>query len=61
MFTLTLGAAYRINQYVTAFGGYSFIRQRVGQSSTTPDVDADVNQVRVGLQFGYPVGFDLPW
>lgn len=61
VFTLTLGAAYRINEYVTAFGGYSFLYQRVGRSSTTPDVDADQNRVRFGLQFGYPLAFDMPW
>jgi hypothetical protein len=61
VFTVTLGVAYRISEYLTAYGGYSFLRQRVGSSSTTLDVDADQNRVRVGLQFGYPIGFDLPW
>lgn len=54
-----LGAAYRINPYITVFGGYSFLRQRVGQSSTTQDFDADANRVKVGIQFGYPIAFDL--
>jgi opacity protein-like surface antigen len=59
VFTVTLGAAYRINPYVTVFGGYSFLRQRLGSSSTTPDFDADENRVKVGVQFGYPFAFDL--
>jgi hypothetical protein len=58
-FTLTLGAAYRLNRYVTVFGGYSFFRQRVGRFSTTLDFDADQNRVKVGIQFGYPMGFDF--
>ena len=57
--TVGLGAAYRINSYITVFGGYSFLRQRVGQSSTTQDFDADANRVKVGIQFGYPIAFDL--
>lgn len=61
VFTVILGAAYRFNDYITAFGGYSFLRQRVGRSSTTPDVDADQSRVRFGVQFGYPLAFDLPW
>ena len=35
--------------------------QRVGRSSTTPDVDGDQSRVRFGLQFGYPLAFDMPW
>jgi hypothetical protein len=58
-FNLTLGAAYRLNRYVTVFGGCSFFRQRVGRFSTTLDFDADQNRVKVGIQFGYPMGFDL--
>ena len=58
-FSLGLGAAYRINRYVTLFGGYTFLRQRVGSKSTTPDVDADQNRVKVGVQFGYPFAFDF--
>jgi len=54
VFTLSLGAAYRVNPYMTVFGGYSFMRQRLGRSSTTPDFDADENRVKVGVQFGYP-------
>jgi opacity protein-like surface antigen len=57
--TVGLGVAYRVNPYVTVFGGYSFLRQRVGQSSTTQDFDADQNRVKVGIQFGYPIAFDL--
>jgi len=59
VFTLSLGAAYRVNPYMTVFGGYSFMRQRLGRSSTTPDFDADENRVKVGVQFGYPFAFDL--
>jgi len=59
VFTLGLGAAYRLNRYVTIFGGYSFLLQRVGQFSTTQDFDADQNRVKVGVQFGYPFAFDM--
>ncbi len=59
VFTLNLGAAYRLTPYITVFGGYSFLRQRLGSASTTPDFDADQNRVKVGLQFGYPFAFDL--
>ena len=59
VFTLGLGAAYRLNPYVTLFGGYSFLLQRVGRFSTTQDFDADENRVKVGVQFGYPFAFDM--
>ena len=59
VFTLSLGAAYRLSPYITVFGGYSFFLQRLGCSSTTPDFDADQNRVKVGMQFGYPFAFDL--
>jgi len=59
VFTLGLGAAYRVNRYVTIFGGYSFLLQRVGHFSTTQDFDADENRVKVGVQFGYPFAFDM--
>ena len=59
VFTLGLGAAYRFNPYVTFFGGYSFLIQRVGRFSTTQDFDADQNRVKLGVQFGYPFAFDL--
>ena len=59
VFTLGLGAAYRVNRYITVFGGYTFLHQRVGSKSTTPDFDADQNRVKVGVQFGYPFAFDL--
>jgi hypothetical protein len=59
IFTLSLGAAYRVNPYITVFGGYSFLLQRVGQFSTTQDFDADQNRVKFGVQFGYPFAFDL--
>ena len=61
VFTIGLGAAYRLNPYVTFFGGYSFLLQRVGKFSTTQDFDADQNRVKFGVQFGYPFAFDLPW
>jgi hypothetical protein len=57
--TLSLGAAYRVNPYITLFGGYSFLLQRVGHFSTTQDFDADQNRVKFGVQFGYPFAFDL--
>ena len=57
--TLGLGAAYRLSPYVTIFGGYSFLLQRVGRFSTTQDFDADQNRVKVGVQFGYPFAFDM--
>jgi len=59
VFTLSIGAAYRLNPYTTIFGGYSFLLQRVGQFSTTQDFDADQNRVKVGIQFGYPFAFDM--
>jgi len=59
LFTLGLGAAYRLNPYVTFFGGYSFLLQRVGRFSTTQDFDADQNRVKFGVQFGYPFAFDM--
>ena len=59
VFTLGLGAAYRLNNYVTFFGGYSFLLQRVGKFSTTQDFDADQNRVKFGVQFGYPFAFDM--
>ncbi len=59
VFTLGLGAAYRVNRYVTIFGGYSFLLQRVGHFSTTQDFDADENRVKVGVQFGSPFAFDM--
>jgi hypothetical protein len=59
VFTLGLGGAYRVNPYMTVFGGYSFLRQRLGSSSTIQAFDADQNRVKVGVQFGYPFAFDL--
>src|SRR5215467_2249960 len=61
IFTLGLGAAYRLNPFVTFFGGYSFLLQRVGRFNTTQDFDADQNRVKFGVQFGYPFAFDMPW
>ena len=59
VFSLTLGAAYRVNPYITLFGGYSYLLQRVGHFSTTQDFDANQNRVKFGVQFGYPFAFDL--
>jgi hypothetical protein len=59
VFTLGLGAAYRVSRYITVFGGYTFLHQRLGRASTTPDFDADQNRAKVGVQFGYPFAFDL--
>jgi len=59
LFTMGLGAAYRVNEYTTVFGGYSFLHQRVGRFSTTQTFDADQNRVKFGVQFGYPFAFDL--
>ena len=59
VYSVGLGAAYRLNRYFTLFGGYALLRQRVGQSSTTLDVDADQSRVKIGIQFGYPIAFDL--
>jgi hypothetical protein len=56
-FTLYLGATYQVARYATVFGGYTFLLQRTGSSSST-QVDIDQNRVRVGLQFGYPFNFD---
>ena len=55
--TLNLGATYQIAQYAALFGGYTFLRQRTGGSSST-QIDADQNRVRFGLQLGYPFNFD---
>jgi hypothetical protein len=57
VFTLNVGAAYRVSSYVNVFAGYSFLRQRTGGSSFQ-QVDADQSRVRVGLQFGYPFNFE---
>jgi hypothetical protein len=60
VFTISIGAAYRVNPYVAVFGGYHFLLQQVGRFSTTPGAfDADENRFRFGVQFGYPFGFDL--
>jgi len=56
-FTLTLGATYQIARFVSVFGGYTFLLQRTGGSSST-QFDVDQNRVRFGLQFGYPINFD---
>jgi hypothetical protein len=55
--TLNLGATYQIAQYAALFGGYTFLRQRTGGSSSI-QLDADQNRIRFGLQLGYPINFD---
>jgi len=62
--TLNLGVTYQIARYTSIFGGYSFLRQRVGAGTTTNgssssgQFDADQNSVKFGVQFGYPFNFD---
>ena len=55
--SLGLAATYQIARLVSVFGGYSFLFQRTGGSSSTQS-DVDQNRVRFGLQFGYPINFD---
>ena len=55
--TFNIGATYQIAQYASLFGGYTFLYQRTGASSST-QIDANQNLVRFGLQFGYPFDFD---
>ena len=55
-FTLTVGAVYSLSRYVSIFGGYRFFHQRTGASSTIQN-EVDMNQVKLGLQFGYPFNF----
>jgi predicted porin len=56
-FRVELGLAYRLSRYASIFAGYDYIRQRTGQSSTN-QVNADQNRVRIGLQVGYPFSLD---
>jgi hypothetical protein len=55
--TVTLGASYRLARYANIFAGYTFYQQHTGSSSTI-QLDADQNRVRVGVQFGYPINFN---
>jgi len=55
--SLGLGATYQIARFVSVFGGYTFLYQRTGGSSSR-QVDVDQNRVKFGLQFGYPINFD---
>ncbi|PYN74170.1 MAG: hypothetical protein DMD96_31010 [Candidatus Rokuibacteriota bacterium] len=55
--TLALAATYQIGDYISFFGGYTFLRQRTGGSSST-QFDVDQNRVRFGVQFGYPFNFN---
>jgi hypothetical protein len=55
--TVNLGASYRLARYVNIFVGYTFYQQRTGSSSSI-NLDADQNRVRVGLQFGYPININ---
>jgi hypothetical protein len=56
-YRVTLGLAYRLSRYASIFGGYDFIHQRTGGSSTL-QVNGDQNRVRVGFQVGYPFSLD---
>jgi len=56
-FTLGLAAYYQIARYTNLFAGYTFFRERTGGSSSV-QLDADVNRVKFGVQFGYPFNFD---
>jgi len=55
--SMSLAATYQIARLVSVFGGYTFLFQRTGGSSST-QADVDQNVVRFGLQFGYPINFD---
>jgi hypothetical protein len=55
--TVNLAASYRLARYVNIFAGYTFYQQRTGSSSTV-QLDADQNRVRVGVQFGYPININ---
>lgn len=55
--TINLTVAYQLAPYISVFGGYQFLYQRTGGSSTT-QADVDQNRVRFGFQFGYPISFD---
>jgi len=55
--TFNIGATYQIARYASLFGGYTFLYQRTGASSST-QIDANQNLVRFGVQFGYPFDFD---
>ena len=56
-FSLGLSAVYQIARYTSLFGGYTFLHQRTGGSSSL-QADADQNRVRFGVQFGYPINFN---
>jgi len=56
-YRVSIGVGYRFSRYASVFGGYEFVRQRTANSSTT-QVDADQNRVRIGLQIGYPLSLD---
>ena len=56
-FSLGLSALYQIAPYTSLFGGYTFLHQRTGGSSSL-QADADQNRVRFGVQFGYPINFN---
>ena len=56
-FTLGLSAYYQLARYTNLFAGYTFFRQRTGGSSSV-QIDADINRVKFGVQFGYPFNFD---
>jgi hypothetical protein len=58
--TLSLRAIYRFNQWIAAAAGYNFFHQTSDRQGNTSLFATDVDQSRVyvGVQFGYPIGFD---
>ena len=54
---LSGGAPLGWGLWLTLFGSYTFYRQRSG-GRQADQVDADQNQVRIGLQIGYPISLD---
>src|SRR5439155_24925507 len=55
--SLSLAATYQIARLVSVYGGYTFLFQRTGGSSSMQS-DVDQNRVTFGLQFGYSINFD---
>jgi hypothetical protein len=64
-FIMPLTATYRFTAWVAAVARYQFFRQRtdgviLSRTGQVQAEDADQNRIFVGLQFGYPFGFDRP-
>jgi hypothetical protein len=62
---MPLTATYRFTAWVAAVARYQFFRQRtdgviLSRTGQVQAEDADQNRIFVGLQFGYPFGFDRP-